>query len=270
MTPRTRTRATLVALVTLALASPAFAATTPPGVNIRWDNCFDDGGLMNKTFACNTNAGQEQLVVSLVLAEPMLDVSGQEIVVDIRSASATLPAWWAFKNAGTCRLNSLAFTVGAVGSEVNCTEWSGGQAVGGIGAYQIGSPGPNGALLKAAVAVPSTALAALDPGVEYISGRLRINNLKTTGTGACAGCTEPVCIYLTSINVTSPVLGNNVRLTTGANDVASQIVTWQDGLVRNLASNCGLVGCFPTFDCVLAPPTSARNSTWGAVKSLYR
>jgi len=263
-------RRILPVLVALALAPPSVAIAGGPGVNIRWDNCFDDGGLMNKTFACDTNAGQEQLVVSFVLSETMLDVSGQEIVVDIRSASATLPAWWAFKNAGTCRLNSLAFTVGAVGSEVNCTEWSGGQAVGGIGVYQIGSPGPNGALLKAAVAVPSTALAVLDPGVEYISGRLRINNVKTTGTGACAGCTEPVCIYLTSINVSTPVLGNNRFISTGANDVASQIVTWQDGLVRNLASNCGLVGCFPTFDCVLDPSTSARNSTWGAVKSLYR
>ena len=263
-------RRILPLLVVVALALPSVAIAGGPGVNIRWDNCFDDGGLMNKTFACNTNAGQEQLVVSFVLAEPMLDVSGQEIVVDIRSASATLPAWWAFRNAGTCRTASLAFTVGAVGSEVNCTEWSGGQAAGGIGVYQIGSPGPNGALLKAAVAVPSTAPAALDPGVEYISGRLRINNLKTTGTGACAGCTEPVCIYLTAIVVTTPVLANNVWLTTGANDVASQVVTWQDGLVRNLAPNCGLVGCLPTFDCVLDPSTSARNSTWGAVKSLYR
>jgi len=262
-------RRILPLLVVVALALPPVAIAGGPGVNIRWDNCFDDGGLMNKTFACNTNTGQEQLVVSFVLADAMPDVSGQEIIVDIRSASATLPAWWAFKNAGTCRLNSLAFLAGAVGSEVNCTEWSGGQAAGGIGVYQIGSPGPNGALLKAALAVPSTAPAALDPGVEYISGRLRINNLKTTGTGACAGCTEPVCIYLTSINVTTPVLANNVFIG-NASSAGSNIVTWQDGLVRNLAPNCGLVGCFPTFDCVLDPSTSARNSTWGAVKSLYR
>jgi hypothetical protein len=72
------------------------------------------------------------------------------------------------------------------------------------------------------------------------------------------------------INITTPVLANNLRLTTGANDVASQIATWQDGLVRNLVPNCGHVGCFPTFDCVLAPPTSARNPTWGSVKALYR
>jgi hypothetical protein len=133
-----------------------------------------------------------------------------------------------------------------------------------------GSPGPNGAHLGIAVTVPSTALAVLDPGVEYISGRLRINNLKTTGTGACAGCTEPVCIYFSMIDIATPVLANNLRITTGANGVASQIATWQSGLVTNLAPNCGLVGCFPTFDCVLDPSTSARNSTWGAVKSLYR
>jgi hypothetical protein len=144
----------LPVLVVVALALPPVAIAGGPGVNIRWDNCFDDGGLMNKTFACNTNTGQEQLVVSFVLADAMPDVSGQEIIVDIRSASATLPAWWAFN------------------------------------------------------------------------------------------------IYLTSINVTTPVLANNIFIG-NASSAGSNIITWQ--------------GVGP--DCQLVP---TKNKTWGEVKALYR
>ena len=38
-------------LLVLLVAAPTAAATTPPGVNIRWDNCYDDGGTANKLFA---------------------------------------------------------------------------------------------------------------------------------------------------------------------------------------------------------------------------
>ena len=41
----------------LSLAAPALAGTSPPGVNLRWDQCFGDGGAWNKDFACNINTG---------------------------------------------------------------------------------------------------------------------------------------------------------------------------------------------------------------------
>src|SRR5262245_25335510 len=73
------------AAVILALAVNANAAVSPPGVNIRWDQCYIDGGPANKTFACNTNVGTDRLMLSFVLDAPMSDVSGMEIVVDLRS-----------------------------------------------------------------------------------------------------------------------------------------------------------------------------------------
>jgi hypothetical protein len=96
-------------IMTVALAASAHAATTPPGVNLRWDSCYADGGVINKTFACDTNTGSERLVMSFVLDADMLDVSGQEIRVFIKSVNPTLPSWWALKNAGTCRVTSLGF-----------------------------------------------------------------------------------------------------------------------------------------------------------------
>jgi len=188
MISRAHTYAMLVALV---IATAARAAVSPPGVNIRCDNCFDDGGVMNKTFACDTNAGVEELVLSFVLADAMPGVSGQRIDVHIHSASAP-------------------------------------------------------------------------------SGRLRIDHVKTTGTDACAGCTDPVCILFSSINLITPNPADNRLVSAGANDVDSQLTTWQYGSPRNLEQNCDRFGCFPTFECVVGPPTSARNSTWGSVKALYR
>src|SRR5690348_9060898 len=59
------------ALLLLLVAAVAPAATTPPGMNIRWDHCYDDGGTANKLFACDRNIDSERLVCSFVLDSPM-------------------------------------------------------------------------------------------------------------------------------------------------------------------------------------------------------
>ena len=63
---RLRIASCVAAVLVPLLVAPAFA-----GVNLRWDQCFSDGGVQNKTFACNTNVGVERLVMSLVLDSDM-------------------------------------------------------------------------------------------------------------------------------------------------------------------------------------------------------
>ena len=63
MPSRTRIAALFV-LAAATIASTAIAAPTLPGINIRWDNCFADGGVMNKLFACDTNTGLNLAVMS--------------------------------------------------------------------------------------------------------------------------------------------------------------------------------------------------------------
>src|SRR6185369_8052570 len=87
----------------LLLAITAGVATAGPGVEIRWDACLPSGGAINKNFACNTNGGGEQITASFILGEDILQASGQEVVIDLASATSVLPAWWGFKNVGTCR-----------------------------------------------------------------------------------------------------------------------------------------------------------------------
>jgi len=258
-------------IMTVALASSAQAATTPPGVNIRWDNCYSDGGVINKTFACDTNTGSERLVMSFVLDADMLDVSGQEIRVFIKSVNPTLPSWWALKNAGTCRVTSLGFSTTLPPGATNCLDWSSGAAVGGIGNYVIGQLGANSAVTNLAAAVPAASLASLVAGQEYFVCSLTINHTKTVGTGACPGCNEPVCIVFDRLKVFTPVLANDRQLNNGANGPDSQFARWQNGEEMNVALvfSGPTFGFFHDYSCALSS-TPTRASTWGAVKSLYR
>lgn len=243
-----------VAAAMLLMNSAAFAA----GINLSWSFCEGEGtGSHNRTFACASNTGTNTLVASFVLAADLAQVSGNELVIDVLSQTSPLPLWWQMREPGSCRQNSLLFNTTANPSDVVCVDWAGGQSTGGIGFY---ASDPNSSVdpgvlaqhrrIKIALAVAPTALQDLVANQEYFSCNVSINNQKTVGTGACAGCTDPVCIVFNSIKVTTPVAENDVTLG-NANTAGSNIVTWQ-----GVGPNCSLV------------PT--RNVTWGSVKSLYR
>ena len=263
---------TIAALFTVALATSALAAPTLPGINMRWDNCYADGGVMNKSFACDTNTGTELAVMSLQLEAGMDPVSGMEIRVSLKAAAPALPAWWQFKNTGSCRQASLSY-IPFLASTADCIDWGQGHGGGGaVAAYRVDEIGPGSAVIVIASAVPSTNLVQLDPVTEYTVGALTVNHAKTVGTDACAGCTTPVCILFTSLDVTTPDIANDRLFTQGANDVASQVIHWQNGQLTNLVNHCnGTFDCSTQFDCLaIASTTAARRNTWGAVKALYR
>jgi hypothetical protein len=121
-----------------------------------------------------------------------------------------------------------------------------------------GSFQPNVAVIKLVEAVAPTSVQDLSAGVEYFSFNLIVNNVKTVGTGSCAGCSVPVCIVLNSINVVAGPFTDNRLLTTPAAP-GSNYVTWQGG---GLPVVGGISGC--------PAATPVQRSTWGSVKSLYR
>jgi len=138
---------------------------------------------------------------------------------------------------------------------VVCQDWQQGASVGGIGAYQSTGgvfPGLDSRhrRMKIALAVPPYALADLVANTEYFSCDIVINHLKTVGTGACGGCSGSVCLVLTSINVTTPVLANNVLLG-GGTTPGSDMAHWQG----------------TNADCRVVP---VLNRSWGQVKALYK
>ena len=154
---------------------------------------------------------------------------------------------------------------------INCQDWAGGQAAGGIAAYTIGFAGPATARLTAATAVPVANVATLAAGTEYFVAQFTINHAKTVGSGACAGCAEPVCIVFNSLNVVTLSNVANQLLMQGANGTNSQFVHWQGAAVQNLHLSCPspFRPCELLYTCTLAS-TPTRGSTWGAVKALYR
>ncbi len=241
-------------LVAITISSAANAA----GVNLAWTDCRSDGGASNRAFACNSNLGSNALIVSFVAPAGVTGMSGNELVIDVISTTSPLPSWWQFKNAGTCRQTALSTNFVAPASLLNCVDAWAGQAAGGIGAYtQVAPAGgwtiptvneAQHARMVIAIATPSPG--PIDANVEYFSGNVLINNSKTVGLNACAGCTDPVCIVLNSLKITQGV---------GVGDfVLSQPVSANSNMVTFQGTGA---------DCNAVP---VRNTTWGSVKALYR
>jgi hypothetical protein len=252
-----RRRLGLLAILGIAfLASRAQAA----GLGLRWDNCYADGGATNKLFACDTNLGSETLVGSVFLTKNAPQRSGVELVVSLAAAGATLPAWWQFKNAGTCRQTAAGINPIMPASSANCVDWASGNAAGGFAAYQIGPWGANSARIVAGFAVAQENIVDLSKGNEYYLFTMLIGNAKTVGTGACAGCDVPVCIVFSKATLATPLgILFNQAYENAINGTDSNFVTWQGGLGA---------GTVLGFGCPAA--TATRSSTWSTVKTLYR
>ena len=232
----------------LLVASSAFAA----GVRLSWQTCGGDGLIQNRTFACAANTGNSIIVGSYQLDADILQVNGDELVVDLIAQTApTLPDWWTFVTPGTCRTTSLSI---AAQDGTNCPDMFGLQASMNIAAYQLNKANGGTPLGTARIlcvnAVQTSLIVDLTAGQEYGIAKWTINNQKSVGTGACTGCTVPVCIVFNSANITTEGGVSDTKLTTPQNP-GENMITWQGA-----GADCNAV------------PT--RNTTWGAVKSLYR
>lgn len=232
----------LTAVLMLA-ANAAFAAA---GINLSWTSC-GALGTSTKTFACAANTGSDVMVASYVAPSGTTGITGMEAVIDIQSSTPTMPDWWLFKNAGTCRQTALSSL--PAGASCDGDYWAG-QASGGISAYITPYlSATNRARLLIIYAVPSNLAGPVDADVEYFAFTTTITHAKSVGTGSCAGCETPMCIVLNEIKLTQGVGIGDFRIGTAA---ANNIITFQGESPSN---------------CLTVP---VKNRTWGAVKSLYR
>jgi hypothetical protein len=234
-------------------ASVASAA----GVNIAWDNCVGGGGNHVKTFACASNAGNQTLYASAYCPPGMALFTGFSVEAYFGFTGAQTP-WWQLRNQGTqvgqCRNGSMTVNADFTAAPGGCLDPFAGGAAGGIGTYQNA---PGGDVTRAriliAFALPAGNEVPLDADAEYYAVKMTLNNAKTVGTGACAGCQTGTCINLTSVKFVQPAgaPGGDVDVTTPA---VSNTAVWQ---ASGDAACPGL-------------PTPATRATWGSVKSLYR
>ena len=235
-----------IALSLMLLAATASIASAAAGLNLSWTSCGVTGAS-NKTFACNSNTGTNLMAASYTAPSGTTAISGNEVVIDLAAAAATLPDWWKFKNAGSCRLSSLSANQGPT---VGCNDYWAGQATPAIAGYQIGLFGANSARIKGIVATGVAFQGPLTAGDEYLSMNVVINNTKTVGSPSCTGCATAVCIVLNEIKVTQPVGLGDYRI---QNPADRNYVNWQS------AGGPSCPGATPT-----------QTKTWGSVKALYR
>jgi len=233
---------------TLALLLVTATAASAAGLSLAWNACHGDGGVQNLDFACNTNTGNRALVGSVQLGSDLANMHSDELVVNLASTSATLPDWWQFVTAGSCRQFALSISAH---EGTNCSDPFAGMGSMNIASYVVGGQSPSYARLLSVNAIQQSAAVNLMGGAEYSLASWRITNIRTVGSPSCAGCTTPVCIVFTSANLITLDNPIGIKLTDSAAP-GSNYITWQGG---------GGI-------CPAATPT--KNSTWSAVKSLYR
>lgn len=217
-----------IAVVILMLCAPIKCAAG--GVNLAWNACASEGGASSMTFACNSNQAVRVLIGSFAPNEGHDNVIGFEAVLNISAASDSLPAWWSLYGSGACR-QSVGLSA-SFGSEpaTACEDPWGGQVVGGIGALhtywtspRVPGQDPATAQLSVVGAAPQNMSTNVLAGVEYYGFRLSLNSQKTVGTGACGGCSTPVCVSLSNFRL---VMSDNSKVDISS-ALSSRTVAWQ-------------------------------------------
>ena len=233
---------------------------------LRWDNCIGDGGVYNRTFACDTNLGVETLVGSFRLAQTVVGVNEIQGTLEIASIDPfSLPLWWQI-GTGLCRpANTISASFIPPGTSTNCLNGWAGNALGGW-VYQILDP--RYARIRVGAAVVTDYAFDVPAGQETYAFTISIKHTGTIGLGSCAGCSTPACIawgqaVLHQVPNYLPTILGSATPGNGSN------VTWQPGAVATTYGSCPPNRpCDSYVTCQSATP--ARGSTWGSIKSLYR
>ena len=237
----------LMVIACALLSMPAGAG----GINLTWgDGCWADNPQTVQTFACDTNTGTFSMTASF---SPNVNqaITSFTTRVDLQTDAAALPDWWQICSQGGCRTGSLTATAIVNPPGGNCVyAWPGGQpdvfVTWGTALWcSSGTLPPNRAQARGDFG--GTASAVLHPGTEYYGFRLTIDAQKTTGAGACGGCSVPATIVL-----------NEIRLFGGVT---------VDPVTTPLSNTCLRWQAAGTTPCSATP---VRNATWGAIKSFYR
>lgn len=244
-------RRLLLAFGLLATIATSAFAQSDGSVSLAFDDC-GAAGVPARTFACNSNSGSEVLYVSFRPPSGLTDVFGLDVDVMVGTIDlAVLPDWWSFLPTVGCRRTALSVSGSFAGTSGACEDPWGGQAFGTTVVSSVPML-PDGLLrrerIRVQMRIPNAAATSLDPAVEYYGVRISIAHAKTVGTGACSGCSAPMCLALGPASlVHRPANPGNVAL----------VQTDRHAVVWNGTSSCDR----------LVP---ARNRTWGMLKSLYR
>ncbi|MCC6650192.1 MAG: hypothetical protein IT348_03470 [Candidatus Eisenbacteria bacterium] len=121
-----------IAIAVLLLSTVCVPVARAAGAKLAWSECLGGGGASARTFACDTNSGSDVIWASFVPPPGIAQLTAVEVVVEVGVAPLeVIPDWWQFRNAGTCRQNSLSIGFDYVGVPSGCADYWSGQAAGG-------------------------------------------------------------------------------------------------------------------------------------------
>jgi len=168
-----------------------------------WSDCRGAGGTKLRTFSCATNTGNRSLIASVTPSAAIPNITGIEASIDvIGNVGEALPDWWRF-DTGACRVNAVVPSA-VIGANTCTDPWLGLATVG----VHFDPPAVVGAInqgrLRVVAAVAPASAATFAAGNETFTFQITITNTKTTGGGACAGCSKPVALVMRSIRLTRP------------------------------------------------------------------
>lgn len=264
----------LLLAVSASLSSAPASAQEAVSLKLSWDHCAADGPVGDRSFACDANSGSESLYGSMVINDGVdrLQVSSFTAYVDLRFTSSSLPPWWQTL-LGQCRTNGLGVNYGPFPEGGTCAPWFALSDVHSfIGTFQFHpeSQGPASMRLDLGVALPiEYHNVTLHAGQELMLFQILLSHAKSTGAGACAGCTVPTCIGFGQLSIQHAVPAEEKYLGTPAS-----AATWQGAYVSGYAPVSDYYdGVFHPYvgnlSCSTGPvPAQAR--TWGMIKTLYR
>lgn len=257
----------LVTLLTVVLLPGQSPAQPAVSTNLSWDRCAGDGRIVDRSFACDTNTGEDVFFGSAVALDGVERDSlvGFTAYVDVTPTTSILPNWWTMRS-GECRPNALLHDWSGPWGASQCLPWFGEGtplSVSGILSFY------DRIVLQVAWALPAGQSATLAAGQEYSLFRVRLSHAKSTGTGACAGCTVPTCIGFGRLNL-DYVLPKPREAIAGA---GLNWLTWQGAYVADYPTRI-----WPpphqndhvnVLSCTVAP-VPAQGRTWGLIKTMYR
>jgi len=234
-------------LLALLLAGTLASRARADGINLAWNNCLASSqAVSDLKFSCDDDSRSFSVIGSFIPPGGINHLTANEYLIEVMSDRNDLPDWWRMDEAG-CRAGSLGSQASFAGM-MGCGNYWGNAVAGGV----ILEPSLDRAgrwRLRGVQAKSQILAGPVSPGKEYYAFQVIIDSQKSSG--ACGGCSDGVCLVLTSIKLTQPVGEGDYTLT---NPATRACVTWQGG-----AASC------PT-----ACRQQTRRVTWGQVKNLYR
>ncbi|MEO5618818.1 MAG: hypothetical protein ABIS67_13710 [Candidatus Eisenbacteria bacterium] len=240
-------------LVAALTAAPTLASPPLEALRMAWDDCpTSPGASINRLFTCDTNIGSSALFCAFSVLQPIDQIIGLEIVVDVQHSLSSLPDYWRLGPSPQCRHDMLSASVDfSAANECASPGFTG--AV--LQDYLITEPRglQSQARIKAVVFVPSPETRSVANDTTYHAVRLVFSHDRTVNVNVCTGCASPACLVLNSVTVrrVKGAFGGDITLS-GPGPGNANWAFWRS-----------VVGA----DCSLVP---VRTLTWGSVKSLYR